>query len=235
MKISVCMATYNGQKYISDQLCSIVTQLGNEDEIIISDDSSTDDTLEIINSLNDNRIRVLPGQKFGNTIYNLENAIKHSDGDIIILSDQDDVWLPGRVKQIVAELEKADLVLTDAYIVNEKLERQHKTLFESIGSKKGFFKNIIKNSYVGCCIAFNATIKKKIMPFPPNLPMHDQWIGLVAEMFYKVKFIPTPSVLYRRHGANVSNTGSGSTSTIGTKLKNRIRIFSAVMFYSIKR
>ena len=89
--ISVCMATYNGEKYIEEQLKSILSQLGENDEVIVSDDSSTDNTLAIVESFNDVRIKIFPNNKFHSPIFNFENALKQATGDYIFLSDQDDV------------------------------------------------------------------------------------------------------------------------------------------------
>src|SRR5579871_1607034 len=109
--ISVCMATYNGERYILKQLQSIISQLSENDEIVISDDSSTDNTINIIKSFNDSRIRLYENNKFGSPIFNLENALKHAKNDFIFLSDQDDLWESNKVKTLVEKLNQYDLVL----------------------------------------------------------------------------------------------------------------------------
>ena len=96
--ISVCMATHNGGKYIKEQIDSILVQISNEDELIISDDSSTDDTVEIIKKIKDKRIKLFENNKFFSPNLNFENALLHSKGDIIFLSDQDDIWKKDKVK-----------------------------------------------------------------------------------------------------------------------------------------
>jgi len=100
-RISVCMATYNGEKYIYDQLQSILTQLSENDEVIISDNYSSDKTIEIIELFNDPRIKIYFLKK-GKSIKNFENALLHASRDYIFLADQDDIWLPGKV-QIMME------------------------------------------------------------------------------------------------------------------------------------
>src|SRR5665648_141557 len=90
--ISVCLPTHNGSKYIIQQLNSIICQLKEEDEIIISDDSSEDNTCELIQAINDKRIKIYREGKFSSYVFNFENAIKHARGDHIFLCDQDDVW-----------------------------------------------------------------------------------------------------------------------------------------------
>ena len=97
MKISVCLASYNGEKFIFDQISSIISQLAEKDELIISDDSSTDTTLSIIKGFNDHRIKLFPGNTFYNPVYNFENALKQSAGEVIVLSDQDDIWLENKL------------------------------------------------------------------------------------------------------------------------------------------
>ena len=116
--ISVCMATYNGGKFIREQLESILSQLPSVDaEIVIADDGSTDNTLSVIASLNDLRIRVLPAEKHLGVIYNFERALQSAKGDIVFLADQDDIWIPGKVKKILEALKTSDLVLHDAFML----------------------------------------------------------------------------------------------------------------------
>ena len=102
--ISVCIATYNGEKYIKEQLDSIIPQLGHEDEIVISDDGSSDSTLDIINSINDERIRITVNQGKHGVNSNFNNALLHAKGDFIFLADQDDIWLSGKVAECLKAL-----------------------------------------------------------------------------------------------------------------------------------
>src|SRR3954471_17623480 len=122
IRVSVCIATYNGADFIIEQLHSILRQLGTTDEVIISDDSSTDDTLELIRSLNDTRISILEKQQFRSPIYNFENAISKARGKYIFLADQDDVWLDGRIdKRLPLLQDNYDLVLNNCKIVDRDL------------------------------------------------------------------------------------------------------------------
>ena len=115
--ISVAMATYNGEKFIKKQLDSILCQLDMQDEIIISDDGSTDNTLNIIKSYNDNRIKIFEGPHNG-VKQNFANAISKSQGEYIFLSDQDDIWVKNKVTIIleIFEKEKCACVLHDNII-----------------------------------------------------------------------------------------------------------------------
>src|SRR3990170_615318 len=150
-KISVCIATYNGEKYIKEQLDSILPQLNQTAEIIISDDSSTDNTLQIIDAFNDKRIVVFPNQKFRSPIFNFENALSHSSGDYIFLADQDDVWLPGRLAKMIPLFDEFDVVVHDCKVVNENLEVFYESYFSEVNGGPGFFRNLFRTSpYNGC-------------------------------------------------------------------------------------
>ena len=94
--ISVCIATYNGEKYLREQLDSILPQLAESDEVIVSDDGSTDGTIDLITSLNDPRIKIVSNSGRKGYVGNFENALKHTTGDYIFLSDQDDIWYPNK-------------------------------------------------------------------------------------------------------------------------------------------
>ena len=123
-KVSVAMATYNGEKYIKEQIQSILDNLMQDDELIISDDGSNDKTLDIISAFNDDRIKVINGPKNG-IKQNFSNAIEKTTGDIIFLSDQDDIWMKDKVKKVLEQFEKKSdvtLIVHNAKIVNEKLE-----------------------------------------------------------------------------------------------------------------
>lgn len=228
-QISVCMATYNGEAYIKQQLASILEQLGKEDEVIVSDDSSNDDTLSIIGNFNDSRISVFPNQKFKNPIQNFEFALKKSTGDIIFLADQDDIWDLNKVNIILNTLKEYDLVVTDCLIIDGNDKVINNSFFKVNGSRSGLLKNIIKNSYLGCTLGFKRKVLEKSLPFPTNIPMHDWWIGLIGEAFFKVKFLNTPLMSYRRHGNNASPSGEKSKSSILDKINYRIPLISGLL------
>lgn len=222
INISVCMATYNGEKYIKEQLDSILSQIGENDKLIISDDSSTDNTVQIIKSFKDNRIKIFENQKFKSPIFNFENALNNATGDIIVLSDQDDIWKANKIETIKKYMHNYDLVLSDADIIDEKGNILHKSFYKLNGSKNGFIKNIVKNSYLGCTMAFNKKILDKSLPFPKDLPMHDWWIGLISEMYGKTYFIEDKLINYRRHGNNASPTGEKSKYSFFQKVIFRL-------------
>lgn len=203
--VSVCMAVYNGELFLKEQIESILKQLTPKDELVISDDASTDNSLGIIASFQDKRIRVFMNKKRLGPIYNIERALSKSLGEIIFISDQDDIWLPGKVRTCSKELEKVDLVLHDAFIL-KKGKRSLKTLFQTRGVHRGFLKNLWRNSYTGCCMAFKRSVLESSTPFPEKIPMHDQWIGMCAEKSHSILFLHEILIDYRIHKNNVTQT-----------------------------
>lgn len=229
MTVSVALAAYNGEKYIAEQLNSVLKQLSLQDEVVISVDPSKDATKQICldKAAHDSRIKVLDGKGQG-LIKNFENAVKSCTGDIIMLCDQDDIWLDGKTDRVKEEFQNSDILLCmhNARVVDGDLNTENESFFSVRGTGTGIVKNIIKNTYMGCCMAFRNEAKKYILPFPDNLPMHDQWIGLVCEKRGKVSLIDEPLILYRRHSDNVSSeTHAGFVQM----LKWRINIVSALL------
>lgn len=223
MKISVCIATFNGEPYIKDQLSSIFPQLGSEDEIIISDDNSTDNTVDIIKSFNDQRIRLYINQ-FRNPIFNFEFALSKCKGDLIFLSDQDDLWNSNKVKIVSELLKEYNLIVTDCEVIDENGLIIHDSFFKLRNSDKGLIKNFIKNSYLGCCMAMKRKIIEKALPFPKSIPMHDIWIGMIAELYGITYFCNQKLVKYRRHGNNKTYTAEKSIYSLHKKMVWRLNL-----------
>ena len=167
MKISVCLATYNGEKYIKEQLDSILPQLSANDEIIISDDNSTDDTINIIRSLNDERIKIYVNKTKG-IVKNFENALNNASGDIIFLSDQDDVWKNDKVKKILSAFSSDNsltLVFSNAEIIDENgVSKNYRFFKDNKANDTSLLKTFFKNQFLGCTIAFKSELKLKILP-----------------------------------------------------------------------
>lgn len=228
--ISVCIATYNGAGWILEQLDSIIPQLSEGDEIVVSDDGSTDDTLARIRSLNNPLIRIVDGPVSRSPIYNFENALRHAKGDIIFLADQDDRWVDNKVEVMLKALEKYDCVVSDCYVTNSKMEITYNSFYAVNKTHRGRLYNLLcKNGYLGCCMAFNRKVLERVLPFPPNLPMHDIWIGNIAAYYFSVCFIPEPLIYYRRHGHTTSVSGSKSTYSLLQKLKFRINVIPPLL------
>ena len=231
--ISVCMATFNGGKFIREQLESILSQLPPDAEIIIADDGSTDDTLLVVDSLKESRIRVLPAERHLGVIYNFERALRASKGEIVFLADQDDVWLPGKVEMCLAALNEADLVMHDAFLLGlsdafESAWGRNGKLSDIRTYRSGVVANWWKNSFTGCCMAFRRKVLDKALPFPKNLPMHDQWLGVVAEKYFKVSYVDEPLVDYRQHSSNATHIEKSPAGVL-QKIKWRLDLLKAII------
>lgn len=236
--ISVCIATHNGEKYIKEQIDSILCQISDDDEIVISDDGSTDRTIDVINEYRDRRIKLYKYKhlrKYGYTMdystHNFENAILHSSGEYIFLADQDDVWLPNKVKFLMAALENCDIAVHAKKITDSDLN----IVDEYEGSRLGLFYNILFPGITGCCMAFKKKVLKRIIPFPNTGVCHDFWIGAYGGIFYKVKLVKEPLILYRRHSNNVTPSGGKSGLSFFKKVEYRWLMIKAIINGLFKR
>ncbi|MCI6080329.1 MAG: glycosyltransferase family 2 protein [Prevotella sp.] len=228
--ISVCIATYNGERYIRQQIESIVCQLNVDDEIIVSDDGSTDGTLDIVKGIGDKRIKIIEGPGRKSPILNFECALKASKGDFIFLSDQDDVWKPDKVEICMKWLKTYHCVVSDAEVTDNRLKPLYPSLYAIMQVRQGRIYNTIwKNGYTGCCMAFRRNILEASLPFPKNIPMHDIWIGNVAAYKYNVIFIPDRLIHFRRHENTISCNGKGSKFTIWQQMKFRLNIIKNII------
>ena len=222
MMLSVCIATYNGEKYIYEQILSILSQIKSTDEVIISDDNSTDKTLEIIKNLNDPRIK-LYNNNFKSPIKNFEFLIDNCNGDLIFLSDQDDIWDHKKVRMhldIYNNNQSTGLVISDIQLIDKNGVSISKKFFNKKFSSS-WINNIFFNNYIGCSISFRSSLKNYILPFPKNLPMHDWWIGVIASLFSNVIYINEKLVFYRIHEHNFTSKNKYS---LLKKIQMRVRI-----------
>lgn len=222
--ISVCMATYNGEMYIRQQLESILSQISENDEVIISDDGSKDSTIALIKSFNDSRIRLIKNRGDHGYTSNFENALKHCNNEVIFLSDQDDVWVNNKVITCLNYLNNYDFIVHDAIVVDQKLDILRNSFFKERKTYDSFLGNLFKFGYLGCCMAFHRKILIKALPFPFNhkLCTHDNWLFLIASRYYKVKIIPNLLIQYRRHNYNNSTGGIKDSIDLGFMIKYRL-------------
>lgn len=230
-KVSVAIATYNGEKFIEQQLRSILSQIHAEDEVIVSDDHSTDHTVEIIQRINDPRIQLIFNECRKGTCGNFENALRHVRGDIIFLADQDDVWLPGKYNIMTNALKNYDLVHSDSIVTDESLHQTHDSLYAFYHNGPGLLKNIIHHTYFGSHMAFNRTVLTTCFPFPQTDEVgHDTWIGIIAETIGNVCFINDKLLLYRRHADAHNGYFERSHRKLFTKIFSRIQF----MYYYLE-
>lgn len=210
------MCTYNGSRYLSAQLESIGTQTRLPDELVICDDVSTDDTGRIIEQFAASApfpVRLEVNTRNLGSTKNFEKAIGLCAGRLIALSDQDDVWLPDKLKSIENEFSRAPnvgLVFSDAEVVDENLRPLGIRLWTSIGfdeklqrelrSARGLNVLLPGWTVTGATMAFRSQFRAIALPIPDDIPMiHDGWIAAVVAAVANVVFIEQPLIKYRQH------------------------------------
>ena len=215
VRISVAMATYNGARYIAEQLESICCQERMPDELVVSDDGSTDGTLDIVAQFQRRfsvPIRIRQNANTLGSTKNFEAAILECEGDIIALSDQDDVWMPGKL----GALEQAfgpdvGLIFTDAEMVDENLKPLGYTLWRLVDfnhrdrakiQAQEAYDLLLRRSFVtGATLAFRSELRDLILPFPLQLSdfIHDRWSAVLSAAVARLSSIDRPLVKYRQH------------------------------------
>jgi glycosyltransferase involved in cell wall biosynthesis len=222
-KVSVCMTTYNGEKFILDQVKSILQELKSDSELIICDDGSTDNTINILQELvkSDSRIQIYINEVRLGVIKNFQICLSKSKGDYIFLADQDDIWLPGKVDKMINALRRnTKCVICNAKIIDGYGRVVEDSYFKISNGGSGFFKNFIKNSFLGCAMMITRDVLQKAIPFPTTIDSHDNWLGIVSELTGGTVFIPEQLILYRRHGSNASQmTRFGLIKVIWIRLR----------------
>jgi glycosyltransferase involved in cell wall biosynthesis len=219
MEISIALCTFNGVHFLSDQLKSIKAQTRKPDEIVICDDGSSDETLAILYAFREEcsfSVRVYSNISRLGSIKNFEKAIELCKGDIIVLADQDDVWVPGKLAIIEDTFEKhpdAGYVFSDAELVNEEGAFLGRSLWYTLGFDKNLINRFRNGKQLNCLfrkpivtgatMAIRASLKQFIMPFPGNTVfVHDLWIALIASSI-NMHGLPLTEklIMYRIHSA----------------------------------
>jgi glycosyltransferase involved in cell wall biosynthesis len=206
------MATYNGQQYIAEQIDSILPQLLSTDELIVCDDASSDATVKIAHSYSDPRIKIVANASNIGHARNFERAIQNAKGEVIFLSDQDDVWVSGRVEVMLSALilESQSCVVSMFGFLPDPLERgaQRDIPFSNAGVPLiDLFRLIagVKVSYFGCCMAFRRSLLHLVLPFPRHVDAHDHWISVCALVERSICYTNAVTLNRRIHDANVSS------------------------------
>lgn len=224
-KIDILMATYNGEKYLVEQLDSIINQTNQNWNLLIRDDNSTDRTLEIIQNYEkkDNRIKILKDNK-GNLgiVRNFEELLKNSQSEFIMFSDQDDIWVENKLDMYLKMIKKFRLknflIHSDAILFNKNKKKVLKQTFIFRKAKRSGLENIFFNYFVqGATILISKEIKNFILPFPKEVYLHDRYIHLISELFFQRIFINQPLIYYRQH----SNNQIGAKNTLKELLSKK--------------
>jgi glycosyltransferase involved in cell wall biosynthesis len=215
--VSVALATYNGRRYLPEQLASLVAQRRRPDELVVCDDGSTDGTLDLLEDFAREapfRVRIFRNERNLGVLRNFEKALSLCEGDIVFLSDQDDVWLPEKIDHVVSVFEKtpgALAVINDKLITDENLVPTGATMLGNIrgfGSPDG-------NFVAGCCSAFRREWLEIALPIPEGAIAHDTWLVGLAHRLGVVSISERALQYYRRHAANVSQNPYSEPRRVG--------------------
>ena len=219
--ISIAMTSYNGEKFIREQIDSILNQTYSDFELIIGDDCSTDSTRNILQEYKqkDPRIKLCLNEKNLGFKKNFENVINQCTGDYIAFSDQDDVWELNKLQLCLDKINDAAFVCTDATEVDEKLNPLGYTLKECLGltevpsDSKELIKNLVHHNFVqGATILAKSEFIKRCLPIPEDIRFHDWYFALCAALDgRKIEYLNQPTLLYRQHGGNVTTNVKRNT------------------------
>lgn len=224
--ITIAMATYNGDKYLKKQLDSIYAQTYKNIEVIVTDDCSTDSTIDILKEYKEKYgLQYFVNEQNLGFVKNFERAISLCEGEYIALADQDDIWEKNKLEELLGEIGSNLLIHSDCSIIDE----QDKIISLSWKGKLGYrhsLKHLLfANAVTGCTILFNKELLKMALPFPEGIVYHDWWLAVCAANVEKLKYTPKCLIQYRQH--NAQNTGSGIdkkttvAKTAYSNIKNR--------------
>lgn len=215
MNVAILLSTYNGARFLASQLDSLFAQTHTSFEVIVRDDGSQDNTLDILNAYD---VKVLPlssnvGSK--NSFAMLLNyAVANSHADCFMFCDQDDVWCDDKVEKTLNQMQIMEkhygdnvplLVHTDLEVVDEALNTLANSMWQyehTLPAKNTFNRLLIQNTVTGCTVMINRALAIKCSKIPSGAIMHDWWIALVASQFGKIGFVEEPTIKYRQHGKN---------------------------------
>lgn len=215
--IDILLASYNGEKYIAEQIDSILSQTYEDWFLYIKDDCSTDNTINIIRGYEKrykDKIKVIISDKpSGSAKNNFFSMLQYSKSDYIMTCDQDDVWFPEKVKITYNKMKQAEnkdkdipiLVHTDLSVVDENLNTICDSLFkmQNLDSNRDKLNHLlVQNIVTGCTVMVNRSLLDYIEAVPTHAIMHDWWMALIASALGKIIFVGTPTVLYRQHNNN---------------------------------
>jgi glycosyltransferase involved in cell wall biosynthesis len=220
------MATYNGAPYLPTQLESLVDQEMRPDELVVCDDGSTDRTVELLEDFARTapfRVRIHRNETNLGVLRNFEKALSLCEGDIVFLSDQDDVWLPEKIREVVEVFEKtpgALAVINDKMIADENLVPTGATM---LGNIRGFG-SPDSNFVAGCCSAFRREWLGIALPIPKGAIAHDTWLVGLAHRLGVASIREKPLQYYRRHGTNVSQNAYSDRRQVGIARRLAVEI-----------
>lgn len=220
IRVSVCMATYKGAAFVEEQISSILTELGADDELVVVDDASPDDTASVIAAIADPRIRLVRASSNKGYVRTFEEAVRLSRGEYIFLSDQDDIWIPGRLGLMLAALSEHQVVASNfdmlgggprPWIPRLRSSDSGRHLANLAAILIGY------RAYYGCGMAFRREALKYFVPIPPYVgESHDLWLAVCGNVAGSIAHLDESTIYRRLHDENQTPAGWRSLSKIFT-------------------
>lgn len=234
--VAIIMATYNGEKYVREQIESILASTYTDFEIFIFDDGSRDNTIDIIREyekLYPSKIHIHQNDTNLGVTTNFLHAVARTTMDYIMLCDQDDVWKPDKIAKTLKRMKNMEsqlgkdlplAVFTDADIVDAQLNNISNSFFKfnHLNPGKTDLPHILmENKLIGCTVMINSSIRKLLhnYPLPIHAKFHDWWIAIMASSMGKISFINEGTLFYRQHTGNIVG-GSGFINYISNRIAN---------------
>ncbi len=209
--VSVCLAAHDGARWIGEMLTSVLAQLGPDDEVVVVDDASRDETVALVESMDDPRIRLHRNETNVGYVRTFDRAMRLSKADVVLLADQDDVWVPGRVDAMVAALEHHGVVATSIAVLGDPLEPPRWPLRARDSSRRLLNLTAVMIGvrwYSGCAMGVRRDVLATVLPIPTWVhESHDLWIGIVGNVQGEMVHLEHPSVARRLHDANQTPLG----------------------------
>ncbi|MEO6407249.1 MAG: glycosyltransferase family 2 protein [Burkholderiaceae bacterium] len=234
--VSVVMAVFNGERFLREQVESVLGQLLPGDELIAVDDASTDSSAALLKSFDPALLRVHRNPVNQGVIRSFERGLRLAAHEYIFLCDQDDRWLPGKRAAFVTAFESGPgilAVVSDAQIIDAQ---GAVTAPSFMATRHGFNASLSatlwRNRYLGCAMALRRPLLADALPIPRQVPMHDMWFGAMARLTGQVAYLPLPLLQYRRHGGNVTPPRRQSVPRM---LRWRFALLSALLARRLAR
>ncbi|SDP04468.1 Glycosyl transferase family 2 [Arthrobacter sp. ok909] len=218
LRASICMATYNGAEFVEEQLASILAELGPDDEIVIVDDASTDDTVARIRQLADPRIRLIEAAANQGYVRSFEQAVRASRGEAIFLADQDDVWIEGRLDAMLEALATHAVVASNFDVLGggDRPPIPRLRAADSGRHRANLWGIMVGyRAYYGCGMAFRREVLPSFVPVPAYLhESHDLWLAILGNTAGSIRHLDASTLLRRLHESNATPRGWRSLSVI---------------------
>jgi len=216
--VDILLATYNGSSFVAAQIHSVLAQSYKDWRLVVHDDGSSDDTLDIVRRLADRDSRVVivaDGRRFGNAAENFMHLLKFSDAPCVMFCDQDDIWFDNKVAMMVECISSMDLsrpcvAYSDSYVWRPEEGIKGHTMLYQVKTLQSFL--FMNGGVQGCASIFNAPMRDLLLRWNVPLAMHDHILELAALSLGEVRYVGVPLMLYRNHANNV--TGNTKTARV---------------------